>query len=215
MKLIILALLLCHLPARAESRISIFGTELTFRASSPKDEASLNRLLGDVKANTQSFDPDCYYAPKEGACPVAKPHALSKGLDALAESLKAETSGNFDVLRTAGDKKKRDYGGLIQGYVIDEMKKVATAPIAVNFAGDVFVSPQYKNFPSLSVEDALVKGMKFAIVSMTSGWMLGSSSPLGGSAIVDPKTGSLVEKPDFHKVVLFAKPEFSGARLDA
>lgn len=183
--------------------------------SAPKDEAAIKRLLTDVKANTQSFDPDCYYSPKEGACPVAKPYALSKDLDALAEGLKTETAGSFDVVRTVGDKKKRDYGGMIQGYLIDEMKKVTSSPIAVNFAGDIYVSPKFKNVPSLSVEDALVKGVKLATVSMSSGWMLGSVSPLGGSKIVDPKTGAEIEKPDFHKVVLFAKPEFSGTRLDA
>lgn len=215
MKVLFIALLFISVSAHSDTSYSLFGTDLVLRTSAPKDEAAIGRVIKDVKANTQAFDPDCYYSPKEGACPAAKQHALSKDLDALSAKMKAETNGNFDVFRNVGDKKMRDYGGLIQGYLIDELKKTATAPFAVNFAGDIFISPGVKNAPSLSVEDALVKGVKLATVSMGSGWMLGSVSPLGGSKIVDPATGNEIEKPDFHKVLLFAKPEFSGARLDA
>jgi hypothetical protein len=203
----------CSAQVQLEST-KIFGTVLSFEATDATDQKKLRAFIESIKSSSQAFDPDCYYGSPGKECPKINPTPLSSSAEKLSEEFKTQTGGDFNILRTVGDSKKRDFGGMIQGFVIDEMKKNSSTPFIVNFAGDIYISPDFKNRPPLAIEDAIVTGAKLATVSMSSGWMLGSTSAALGSKIIDPKSQEPV-KSEFLKVVLFAKPNFSGARLDA
>lgn len=216
--LVTILVLLGALPLWAaipEKKIELWATSLSWMS---KDKTALSALEKDVKkisSLSRAYDPDCYWVKdRSKTCDKNPDPKLTEELDSLAAKFKEETGGAFDVVRKVDGKSYREYGGMVQGYVIDKLKQNPGA-WGVNFAGDIFVSKPLPELKPIVIDDWEVSGLPLAHVHMTSGWVIGSNSTENGSKIVDPKTGNLKKDSHFQKIVLFAKPEFSGARLDA
>lgn len=217
--LLTLILLFSILPvfgAPSDGILDLFGTKVVYVGETPGVQSQIGEELKKISKLSPAYDPDCFYVPKGRPCDrpkTALPETLA--LDKTAEEMKKETDGAFDVVRTVESAPKRDFGGFAQGYVLDQIRAKVKGNYAINFAGDIFVSGPMKSPRPLSIDTPFLDGAPFTSVKMNSGWIIGSVSPKAGSEIVNPKTGKEVENADFVKVVLFAKPEFSGARLDA
>lgn len=197
-----------------DHRTALWGTDFKWISPSSSTKKQIEQSLADLKRNSRAYDPDCLWSKdSKDKCEKSPLPKVTAELDSLAESFKAETDGAFNVIIEKEGKKYRDYGGLVQGYVLDKFRKIS-GDWSANFAGDIFVDKKLSGARSLTIEDPEVEGLRLADVKMNSGWMFGSDSPKLGSKIADPKTGKPAES-EFHKIVLFAKPEFSGARLDA
>ncbi len=214
----LLSLLVLAAPAWSATPVTIdlWATKFTFLTSDKKTETQIKTEMNKFIASSRAYDPDCYYGTgKEKACGETPDKKTTDELDTLAASMKTETDSSFSVSREKDGKKYRDYGGFAQGFVLEKLKEKTKGPFAANFAGDILLTGDLdKSFP-LIINDPEAEGLPFATVNMKRGWIIGSNAPEMGGAIVDPATGKLKQKSEFYKVVLFAKQDFSGARLDA
>lgn len=198
-----------------DRNLKLWGTEFLWVTPSSVSNKEIERALSDLRKNSRAYDPDCLWTQDaKSKCEDSPLPKVTSELDALAASLKAETDGAFDVILEKEGKKFRDYGGLVQGYVLENLKKTP-GKWSANFAGDFFVPEGAGDLREIYVGDWGMSGLPFAKVKMNSGWVIGSLAPENGSAIIDPATKSPKSKADFQKIVLFAKPEFNGSRLDA
>lgn len=208
-------LLLSGISAAAPQSIDLWATKFTWTSPDRKTESLIGSEMKKVIASSRAYDPDCFYGTgKEKTCGATPDKKLTDELDALSADLNKETMNAFSITREKDGKKFRDYGGIAQGYVLEKLKSLVKGNWAANFAGDILITGPLKEPVPLSIEDYEAEGLPFASVTMSQGWMLGSEAPEAGGRILDPSTGKFKEKSDFYKVVLFAKPDFSGARLD-
>lgn len=195
-----------------DRNLKLWGTEFLWVTASSVSNKEIERALSDLRKNSRAYDPDCLWTQDtKSKCEDSPLPKVTSELDALAASLKAETDGAFDVILEKEGKKFRDYGGLVQGYVLENLKKTP-GKWSANFAGDFFVPEGAGDLREIYVGDWGMDGLPFAKVEMKSGWLIGSElSP----SIIDPTTKAPTPKSDFKKIVLFARPDFNGARLDA
>lgn len=165
---------------------------------------------------TESWDPDCLWRnPKELTCP---PVSVSDTLavEKLANAMREETDGYFDIGRIGDDKiRRRDFSGLSQGLLMDELKQEIRENYVIDFAGDIYFSGGFTPNASFTIADPLHEAVTFAKVEWKSGWMVASSSRTLGQKIWNPKARRKVWKEDFQRVVLFGHRDFKGYRLDA
>lgn len=215
MKLLLSSFILMFSGGISAATIDLWATKFTWTANDKKIDNAIAGEMKKVIASSRAYDPDCYYgAGKSGTCSANTDKKTTDELDSLSAALKSETNNAFSVEREKDGKKIRDFGGLAQGYVLEKLKSQVKGNWAANFAGDIFISGALSSPLPLIIEDHEAEGLPYASVSMNAGWIIGSEAPEAGSKIIDPVSGKFKEKSDFYKVVLFAKPEFSGARLD-
>ena len=211
-------LLLSSLPALAalpKGSVDLWATKFTWMAKDKTSSAALRNEIKKIAANSRAFDPDCFYNQPKDKCTDNADAKTTAELDLLAAVLSKETNGAFNVNREKDGKTFRDFGGLAQGFIMEKMKPMMKGPWAGNFSGDMYISEKFPQSIPLIIADHEITDMRYATVTMSSGWLLGTSAPAYGSKVVDPATKKLKTDSDFAKIVLFAKPEFSGARLDA
>lgn len=198
-----------------DKAISLWGTKFSWIGNDKSVAQLVEKEISTVKSQSRAYDPDCFYLPKDKTCDKNPNEKLTEDLSQFAQKLSEETNGSFSVNRERDGKKFRDFGGIAQGYVMDRIRETVKTGWAGNFSGDIYLSPALNQKKPLQIDDPEVRGLQYAEVMMSSGWLLGSTPARFGSKIVDPKTGKPVLSSEFNKIVLFAKPEFSGARLDA
>lgn len=208
-------ILMSGISSAAPQTIDLWATKFTWSSPDKKTEASIGNEMKKVVTTSRAYDPDCFYGTgKEKTCGATPDKKLTEELDALSAALNTETNKAFSVIREKEGKKYRDFGGLAQGFVLEKLKAQVKGNWFANFAGDILITGPLPSPLPLIIEDYEAEGLPYANVSMSQGWLLGSEAPEAGADIIDPATGKLKEKSDFYKVVLFAKPDFSGARLD-
>lgn len=201
-----------------EKSEQLFGTTISWKTESQKTSDQISESVTTlIKKEQAAYDPDCFYRPvKDGECKTNDDiKNITVELDKLSADYKQETDGSFDVSALKENKKYRDYGGMAQGYVLETLSKKFKTGWFSNFSGDIYVAPKTKMSDKLLIADPEFEDIPVAEVKMKAGWMLGSSSPKFGARIRNPKTGKTLESSDFQKIVLFAKSDFSGARLDS
>lgn len=196
---------------KVKNSTEVFGTTFTWYAENEESDKKISELIEKVKAETPAYDPDCYYS-KKSPCAV-KPTEATQELDKLSAEYKKETAGAFDVTAKVEKLSQRDYGGVAQGFVIDKMKQNLKGNYLIDFANDFYLSADFKGSPQLAVGLPDLDNVLYAKVIMKSGWMLGSSA--SPKMRVPEAYAKNKKNKDFKKIVLFAKPDFSGARLDA
>ena len=150
-----------------------------------------------------ALDPDCIWRDATDGCtnPAAKRTAT---FESLAKQLSAETLGFFDIRRVMGDgTTKRDFSGLAKGFVLDELAHARSDGWMGVFGTDVYMAQGVD-----LLDDSLG-------VEMNGGWIMGSSSRHAGATAWNPHSPDEPWDETFEYVVLFAQPEFDGARLDA
>jgi hypothetical protein len=164
---------------------------------------------------TDAMDPDCLWRKSKTIC-INSQSVETKKLDLLAKEFKRETLGYFDVHNLKGKKTYRDFSGLSQGLFIDKLRTSIEDAMVVDFAGDIFMSGPFNEAPRLSIADPALPESSFAAVNMSAGWMLAATSRDLGAHMWNHKvTRGQKWREDFVRVVLFANPNFQGARLDA
>lgn len=200
-----------------KSNFNIFGVDL--RLETPNSE-----IHNELKENTlrlgkilkEAIDPDCLYRKKtQSICVNNFPQITSK-LEKMAEEIKKETKGFFEIrIKNKENTFKRDFAGLSQGFFLDELKKNSSKKWLGDFAGDIFFSGGFKTSRKLSIADPIFEAIDFAEVEMERGWMLASTSRNFGGKMRNPINNQKKWQEDFQRLILFAKPDFSGTRLDA
>ncbi len=198
-----------------EKSMDLWGTKMTWAADTANTVSAIEGEMKKTISLSRAYDPDCFYGTKAKECETNPDAKLTTELTTLSEELKKELGSSFDVNRSKDGKTFRDFGGMAQGYVLGNLKSNVKGAWTANFGGDILVSAPMKTPVPLVINDYEIEGLRYADVQMKSGWLLGSTTAAYGSKVVDPSTGKLKGKGDFKKIVLLAKPEFSGARLDA
>ncbi len=192
-----------------EEKFDLFGAKLLIET---RDKKLMKEIGNYIKENQKryqsSLDPDCYYKELGNKqCGSMQPPESTLN---LINEISKETKQNFKLEVAVGDKNKRDFGGVAEGLVLDELAQKFPKNWLGNFTGDIFVAPEGQPPGPLFVADGTFPTVPFAKVNMESGWMLGSSSPDVGGKVRDTKN----QVNDFERIILFANPEFSGARLN-
>ncbi len=194
---------------------------ITVRWESPDEET--RRLIAAEVARVategaQYYDPDCLFRKPNaiGNCSNAFKEK-SEELTRLTDALKEETQGYFDIHHRKLDPLKRDFGGVWQGHAIDELRKLKLGAYIIDFSGDIFLSDSSATGKKLIITDPVFDELSYATLILNHGFMIASvSKKLGGKVRVpDALADKADTKGQILKVVLFASPEFSGARLDA
>lgn len=197
--------------AKKQDAISLFGVKLLAEANNPTLTEKIRSEIATRTPYYQSaFDPDCYYK-ESGNQKCGGKDKLPENFDQLIADIESETDKKFTLVDKVGEKPKRDYGGIAQGAVLEELARKFPEGWFANFAGDIYVAPKTKLKDPIFVTDPLVGGMPYAVVDMDSGWVSSSHSPAFEGQVRDPKQQTF----DFDKIILFAQPDFNGARLDA
>lgn len=200
-------------PKTSTIKVALFGTDLVVESSSQK---SLREIQSKIKLEKKrlniAMDPDCKWRTSPvGQCKNTE-IKLTQTLENLASLFQQETQGVFNIKRSS--QAKRDFSGLSQGYFIDLIKSDHKA--VINFSGDIFFSGGFVPKGHFLVGEPYNSRISFAPIKVNSGWIITSGSKKLGADIYSPE--GLSEKNfngDFLQMTLFAKPEFSGARLDA
>ncbi len=193
----------------------VFGCSLRWEALNPYTLNGLTRIVDQVETEyTISHDPDCIWRPqKNNKCENQWPEQ-TKEVESLAEVVKAETLGYFDVKMVGKTgTSQRDFGGISQGFVLEKMYQKFKGPWLGDFSGDIFLTGGFTPSKSLTITDPLIDRGTYATVKMHSGWMLSSSSKLVGAKMRNPVDPN--QKEEYLRIVVFAKKEFNGGRLDA
>lgn len=219
LNIFLLVLIITHIGRVSQANVffqdQYFGVSFRFES---KDLINVNgfklkmdRLVQRLKV---VLDPDCLWrAKKDKLCEFHKEYEAEKqALDHLSNIIYQETNGFFSV---AIKGHKKDYSGLSQGYFIEQVKKTVREPWLIDFSGDIYLSKDMKPDKSLGIRDPLNSFLRYASVHMKSGWMIGAGGPSLGVKLLDPSTGRPPVKNDFNFIVIFAKPEMNGARVDA
>ncbi len=208
-------------PARADNFTAekrVFGVSLRWEAAQKNTSDALSKPIEKMSQEFSiSHDPDCIWRSQvKGKC-LNKYKAQTQEIEKLAEKMKTETLGYFDVKLSAANKspnlQKRDFGGISQGYFLEKLAVKEKGNWLGDFAGDIFFTGGFIPSKPFTITDPLIDKGIYAKVNMNSGWMLSSTSKVLGANMrnpVDPE-----QKEEFLRVVLFAKKEFSGARIDA
>ncbi len=185
----------------------IFGVDFSWQGST-KAHQSIQKFLKSKKILQGTLDPDCLYK-KQGNILCAKniQPQLLKNIENFSKKMKKETQSDFNYIH----KKKRDFSGLAQGYVIDMIRKKNKTDYIVDFAGDVYIAPQVKKKPTLYTTHPMSEPMPFAVVNMKNGgWMITS-----GLTLKTRRPQNISRKQSINKLTLFANHKMQGARLDA
>lgn len=192
----------------------LFGVGFRIQAENPKLAKEINVY---IKARTNfyqaAFDPDCFYKNLGNkSCGAEKP---TPELTALIEKIRTETRQKFQLeveTKVDGNSvKSRDYGGIAQGAVLEELARKFPEKWYGNFAGDIYISPNFKADSPVYISESILPDVPYAVVDMNGGWISSSVSPENGGKVRDAKKKTF----DFDKIVLLANPSFNGARLDA
>ncbi len=211
-------LLLALFCLTAHSReVDVFGVTVAWEGTTTAVESQIASELSRLQTEGREFlDPDCKWRAKtsEGLCDNRFPEETAR-LDRLAEEFRLETLGFFNVRYEGGEKPRRDFGGIWQGYALQKIQEKVAGSWLVDISGDILVKKVDKPQKPLVITDPVFDAVAFAEVELSDGYMIASVSKKLGSKIQAP-AGSTVDIHDqILKVVLFASPKFSGARLDA
>lgn len=193
----------------------IFGTFIEWEAADLKTNSKIKEKLAAVKSDdAKNFDPDCMYRPLEGGqcSSVPNPERLAK-IEKLSSEIQKESLGHFNIVAAKKTKLYRDFGGIYQGFIVDELNDYG--PSYLNFSGDIYLDRSIRPSKDLWITHPSIQDLDYIKVDMSSGWILSASSPKLVAEMRSGKTKKTLKNSDFQKIVLFAKPEFSGARLDA
>jgi hypothetical protein len=198
----------------------VFGVELRWESENAEADTILTKKIEQYQSEfTQSMDPDCRWRkPVNGICENNFPEQ-TKELEKIAEVIKKETLGVYEILHKGKDGiVRRDFDGLSQGFFINRLKGEIKLPWMADFAGDIFVHPLIKPTKNLIVGDPLIEAVTYATVDMPGGgWMIASAGRALGAKLRNPNQTKEEEAPkeDFQKIIVFAEPNFDGARVDA
>ncbi len=203
-----------HSPNKIERThtVKLFGAPLDWTSYSVASERVLDAKIDEIKKLQAAFDPDCYY--KKDPCPVLPESPATREITELSDAIKLETLGYFDVRVLKNGKVRRDFGGIAQGFVLQQLYCVQKADWSGDFSGDIFVAPGAQR-DWIGVADPRIPELDLAKIQMSSGWVMGGTSPEYGDEFRNPIKGEVVEKSEFVRLILVAKPEFDGGRLDA
>lgn len=197
----------------------MFGVEFRWQGADAKTARWLASQIGSVASRMgEGMDPDCIWRNPPGGCTNSQSD-LTATLEARAAELYEETGHVYDIHRkTESGREVRDFAGLSQGWVLEELARSAPGPFLGDFAGDVFISEGMTPLPELGIADPLAEHLPYARVDMQAGWMIAATA----SDLEPPQTHTrhqLGPTPPaerrFERVVLFAEPSFEGWRLDA
>lgn len=198
----------------------VFGVSLRWESESKEVDQALTKKIEQYQSEfAESMDPDCRWRkPVNGVCPNRFPEQ-TKELEKIAEVIKKETQGVYEILHKGKDGMvRRDFDGLSQGFFINKLKGEIKFPFLADFAGDIFVHPLIKPSKNLIVGDPLIEAVTYATVDMPGGgWMIASAGRALGAKLRNPNQPDVGDAPkeDFQKIVVFAEPSFDGARVDA
>ncbi len=192
----------------------LFGVGFRIQAESPKLSKEINDYIkSKISFYQAAFDPDCFY--KGLGNTLCGKEQLPPEFATLIEKIKTETQGKFQLEVESKSKdapaKIRDYGGIAQGAVLEELARKFSEKWYGNFAGDIFISPNYKAESLVYISDSILPDTPYAAVDMNGGWISSSVSPDHGGKVRNAKKTDF----DFDKIVLLANSNFNGARLDA
>jgi hypothetical protein len=190
--------------------IELFGVDLRIETPSqaPREEAA-TWLKQMSTSFSRALDPDCLWRDYHKACsPLnAQELLLLKDAETKAASYFNETGKVFDIKT---EKRKRDFAGLSQGWVLDLLKSKLPDNFLADFSGDIYFTGGFTPVKQLTIGDPLSPSLTYAEVLMPEGgWMIASTGKNHGGQIREKKN------PDLAYVVLFARKDFSGSRLDA
>jgi hypothetical protein len=192
--------------------VKLFAAPLDWTSFSGAAERSIAARLEEIVSAQSSFDPDCYYY---GADPCANPTTeWTMAISKLSDAVKSETLGTFEVRTLKNGKERRDFGGIAQGFVLNELRKAYARDWSADFSGDIFLAPGSQP-RVIGVADARIPELDVARIEMSSGWVMGGTSPEYGDEFREAKSGRRIRKSEFKRLVLVARPEFDGGRLDA
>lgn len=194
----------------------IFGVSFRYESNEKKIEKSLEETVKKMSSlYSESWDPDCLWRPlKQKTCSQVKDPKQTESIETFAKLMKQETSGYFDVeFKDKDGKRKRDFGGISQGFFIEELAQQIKGQWVADFAGDIYFTGGFVPKKLFFISEPLDERLNYAKVSMKSGWMMSSAGKGLNVKIRNPIKQKSQE--DFQKIVLFGKKEMSGARLDA
>lgn len=184
----------------------LFGSKLSISASKTIRDSIDKEIKEKSTFFSGAYDPDCYYKQNKQC---GKAQLEKSELDLLAE-IEKETDGHFSLSVKTEGVSKRDFGGVAQGAVLERFAKQFPKGWVGNFSGDIYIAPESTLPNFVTINDASLPDIPFAGVDIKSGWISSATSPhFGGNVHTTKKTY------DFQKIFLFAKPEFSGTRIDA
>ena len=202
----------------------VFGVSLRWESESKEVDAALTEKIKKYESEfRESMDPDCRWRKREknGEC-RNRFSEQTKQLEAIAEVIKKETLGVYEITHKGKDGiTRRDFDGLSQGYFLNKLKGEVKDPWMADFAGDIFVAPKLKTSKPLTVGDPLIASVNYATVDMPGGgWMIMSAGRALGAKLRNPKSDKPDDvdgapKEDYQLIVVFARPDFDGARVDA
>lgn len=193
--------------AGGEARL--FATTLRWEAADVATASALKKRISEFSRYETALDPDCYYRPlRDGNCPPHRDPAALERISRLAAELREETGGVFEVATERAGRPARDFGGIAQGFVLEELARAVPGAWYANFSGDVFLTGGIAPPRPLRIVDPVWGTIPYAEVRVERGWMIAS----GGRAL-----GTELRRASARTrlVVLFAEPGFDGARLDA
>ncbi len=193
---------------------------ITARWESPSEQTT-RQLRGEMARlaleASEQYDPDCLFR-KPNALGICA-NRFEKAAAALSEAsalYREETLGFFDIHHRQQSPPKRDFGGVWQGDAIDAMKSLLNGDFIVDFSGDIFLTSPRATDRELIVTDPVLDVLKYATVRLNRGFMVASvSRRMGGKVRVPDALQNVKPEGEILKAVLFAEPQFSGARLDA
>ena len=194
---------------------NVFGVTLRWTTLDQTDLAKLTKIILTLEEkNRMAMDPDCKWRKSEkNLCPNSFP-LETQDLEKVAALYRAETEDTFNIQTISNGKLIRDFAGLSQGYFIEQARSLFEGPMAMDFSGDIFISQKFSGSPRLTIAEPVLEQATFAEVKMGEGWMIAATARPLGAELRNPKVKG-TWKEDFQRVVLFARPEFNGARLDA
>lgn len=194
------------------SEVDLFGASIFIQTHSDlltkeiKDYIARNRTLW-----TNSLDPNCYYSriSKEMCATLDFDKDLRARAYEVAGAINKVSGGNFNTY----DKKKKaqDFGGLCQGLINDVLRKAFDYPVFLNFAGDLFISPNFPLENPVSISNPASEKSTAAnwIVHHASGWIITSAY---SKEYREQKSN---RKPTWSQVTLFGRESMDGAVVDA
>jgi hypothetical protein len=203
-----------HSPERKPrtQTVKLFGAPFDFTTYSSESERVVQSKVDEIRKLQSEFDPDCYY--KKDPCPALPDTPTTKEITQLSDDIKTETLGYFEVRVLKNGKLRRDFGGIAQGFVLNQIYQAQKSDWSGDFSGDIFIARGAQR-EWIGVADPRIPELDLAKIQMASGWVMGGTSPEYGDEFRNPIKGETVKKSDFVRLILVAKPEFDGGRLDA
>lgn len=195
----------------ANNKATLFGISARWEANEPIVEQEISNELSRMAIEGKEYlDPDCIWRKtNRGVCTNRFPRKTAE-LEKMAELYQEETQGYFDIRH---QKDKRDFGGMWQGYALDQLRSVRGEWL-VDLSGDILFWDQAQLSQPIIVTDPVFDEVEYARVEMPKGLVMASVGKKLEGKIVTPSKLTRPQEP-IHKVVLFADPKMSAARLDA